>query len=125
MTMIVEEVEKMRSIFLTLALVFSCTVFCQDTNVNVTLNGVKDSFWMFGLITPNIHGGYTYQAADFTDEGLIRSGKILEFDITEPGGYCVTMNSSRFEKTSVIHIIVEEGSNYKIVEKVRGKNLHL
>ena len=48
----------MKNLFLTLALVFSGTLFCQETNVSVTLKGVEDSMWMFGLLTDNYYKGY-------------------------------------------------------------------
>ena len=115
----------MRNLFLGIALVFSGSLFCQNTNVSVKLKGLKDSMWMFGLLSDNKYEGYNYQAADFTGEGLIREGKTIHFDIDEPGGYCLTMKTSRFQKVTLIHIIVEEGDNYEIVEKVRGENLHL
>ena len=115
----------MKNLFLTLALVFSGTLFCQDTNVTITLKGEKDSMCMFMYISPNIHGGYTYQATDFPDGRLFKQEKDLKLVITEPGGYGVTMNSLKHDKTTVVHIIVEEGGNYEIVQRVRGKNLHL
>lgn len=115
----------MKNLFLTLALVFSGTLFCQETNVNVTLKGVEDSMWMFGLLTDNYYKGYNYQAADFTGEGLIREGKTIHFNITKPGAYCVTMKTSKFQKVTLVHIIVEEGEDYKIVQRVRNKQLYL
>ena len=115
----------MKNLFLTLALVFSGTLFCQDTNVNVTLKGVEDSMWIFGLLTDNYYKGYNYQALDFTGEGLIREGKTIDFNITKPGAYYVTMKTSKFQKVTYVHIIVEEGENYKIVQRVRNKLLYL
>ena len=88
----------MKNLFLTLALVFSGTLFCQETNVSVTLKGVEDSMWMFGILPDNYYKGYNYQAADFTGEGLIREGKTIDFNITKPGAYCVTMKTSKFQK---------------------------
>jgi len=109
----------MKNLFLTLALVFSGTLFCQETNVTITLKGEKDAEWMCG-ITKQEDFGISHQAVDCYDGHLFIDSQTIEINVTEPGSYCVRMKSSKYDKVSMVYFTVEDGDNYELFKRIRN-----
>ena len=109
----------MKNLFLTLALVFSGTLFCQETNVTITLKGEKDAEWMCG-ITQQEDFGISHQAVDCYDGHLFIDSQTIEINVTEPGSYCVRMKSSKYDKVSMVYFTVEHGDNYELFKRIRN-----
>lgn len=118
-------IKAMKNLFLILAVLCSSTIFCQDTDVTITLKGEKDAFWMCGLTTPNIHGGHNHQATQCYNGHLCIDDQTIQIHVTKPGGYCVSMNSSKHDKTTMVYFEIEEGDNYEIYKRVRGDKIQL
>lgn len=108
----------MKNLILTLALLVSGTVFCQNTNVTITLKGEKDAEWMCGVTYQTEHG-LSHEAIDCYDGHLFIDSQTIEITVTEPGGYCARMKSSKFDSVSMVYFTVEEGDNYEVSHRIR------
>lgn len=117
-------IKAMKNLFLILAVLCSSTIFCQGTDVTITLEGEKDAEWMCGLVHLR-EFGISHEAIDCYDGHLFINNQTIEINITKPGGYCVRMKSSRYSKVTMVYFEIEEGDNYEVYKRVRGDKIQL